>query len=317
VPNTIATQRDGRVLTLRIENPPHNFMNRGMVAELDELTRSLEGDRSIGAVVITGGVEGRFITHYDVEEILAGSERVGLEISSGVAGASLHAVGGVSRVPGARAALERTPAAGLLELHAIHDLLLRIGRLDKVFIAAINGPALGGGCELALACDLRYMADDAGAIGLPEMTLGFNPGAGGTQRLSQLLGPGRALEMMLEARTPSPREAHEIGLVHRVVRARDLLREASATAKRLARRSPISIAGLKQAVRDGSTRSLPAGLAVERKWFLAGASTPAAQRAMRAYRDAIERNGAPDWTDEEALERWREGTVVDLTEGTP
>jgi enoyl-CoA hydratase len=312
VPDTITTEREGRTLTVRIHNPPHNFMNRDMVAELDEVTRSLEGDRSIGSVVITGGVEGRFITHYDVEEILVGSEGVGLEISSGLAGASLQAVRGVSRIPGTRAALERTPAGGLVELHAIHDLFLRIGRLDKVFIAAINGPALGGGCELALACDLRYIADEGGPIGLPEMTLGFNPGAGGTQRLAHLIGPGRALEMMLEGHAADPGEALEIGLVHRVVRARDLVAESTATAERLARRAPLSVAGLKRAVREGSTQPLSQGLAVERKWFLAAASTPAPQRAMRAYVEGIE-EGVPPWADEEALRSWREGAVIDLS----
>jgi enoyl-CoA hydratase len=312
VPDTITTERDGRTMTVRIENPPHNFMNRRMVGELDELTRSLEGDRSIGAVVITGGIEGRFITHYDVAEILAGTEGVGMPVSSEVAGASLRAVSGVSRFPGGRTALQGTPAAGLLELHALHDLFTRIGRLDKVFIAAINGPALGGGCELALACDLRYIADGGGPIGLPEMTLGFNPGAGGTQRLAHLIGPGRALEMILEARALAPDEALETGLVHRVVRGTDLLVDALATAQRLARRAPLSVAGAKRTVREGSTRSLRDGLAAERKWFLAAASGPASRRAMRAYVEGIERGGAP-WADEEALEPWRDGTVVDLT----
>ncbi|MGH2963286.1 MAG: enoyl-CoA hydratase/isomerase family protein [Solirubrobacterales bacterium] len=312
MPETITTDRDGRVLTIRIQNPPHNFMNRAMVGELDELTRSLEGDRSIGAVVITGGVEGRFITHYDVEEILTGAEGVGMEVSSAVAGVSLRAAQSVSKVRRGRTALKRTPAAGLVELHAIHDLLTRIGRLDKVFVAAINGPALGGGCELALACDLRYIGRDAGPIGLPEMTLGFNPGAGGTQRLAHLLGPARALEIILEGEVLKPREALEEGLVNRVVRDRDLLAEASATAHRVARRAPLSVAGAKRAVREGSRMPLPDGLAVERKWFLAGASTPASHRAMRAYVDAIERDGAP-WADEEARRPWREGTMVDLT----
>ena len=313
MPETITTERDGRVLTVRIENPPHNFMNRRMVAELDELTRSLEGDRTIGAVVITGGVDGRFITHYDVDEIIAGTQAVGMEVSSGLAGASLQAVSGLSRVPGAHERLKRTPAAGLLELHAIHDLFVRIGRIDKVFIAAINGPALGGGCELSLACDLRYIGHDAGPIGLPEMTLGFIPGAGGTQRLSRLIGPGRALEMILEARVLDPDDALEVGLVNRVVKGKDLLAEASATAERLARRAPISIAGLKRAVREGPSKSLPDGLALERKWFLAGTSRPAAQGAMRAYLDAMEDDGAAVWTNEEALAEWQQGTVVDLT----
>lgn len=312
MPETIKTERNDRTLTVRIDNPPHNFMNRHMVAELDELVRSLEDDRTVGAVVITGGVEGMFITHYDVEEILIGSEGVGKQVSSAVAGASLQAVGGASRLPAARRALKRTQAAGMVELHAIHDLFLRIGRLDKVFIAAINGPALGGGCELALACDLRYMSDRGGPIGLPEMTLGFNPGAGGTQRLAHLLGPGRALEMILEAEALNPKQALEAGLVHRVVRDKDLASEATATAERLARRAPLSVAGAKRTVREGSRRALPDGLAMERKWFLAGASTPASRRAMRAYAEAVEEDGAP-WQSEDARRPWREGTVVDLT----
>jgi enoyl-CoA hydratase/carnithine racemase len=144
------------------------------------------------------------------------------------------------------------------------------------------------------------------------MTLGFNPGAGGTQRLTDLLGPGRALEMILEAEALKPREALEAGLVHRVVRDKDLVEEASATAARLARRAPISIAGAKRAVREGSRRSLPEGLAIERKWFLAAASRPASQRAMRAYVERVEAGGVP-WSDDDARRPWREGTVVDLT----
>jgi enoyl-CoA hydratase len=309
---TITTSRDGRVLTVRVDNPPHNFMNRHMVAELDELTRGLEDDRSIGAVVITGGSEDRFITHYDVAEILAGTEAVGMQVSSAAAGATLQAVRGMSRLPGGESAVKRTPAAGLLELHGIHDLFNRIGRLDKVFIAAINGPALGGGCELSLACDLRYIASAGGPIGLPELTLGFNPGAGGTQRLAHLIGPGAALEMILEARALTPDEALEVGLVNRVVPSGDLLTEATATAERMARRAPISVAAAKRAVREGATLSLPAGLAIERKWFLACGSKPASHRAMRAYVDQVEREGAP-WSNPEMLEPWREGTVVDLT----
>ena len=312
--STLRTERDGRVMTVRVENPPHNFMHRGMVAELDELTRSLERDRSVGAVVITGGVEGRFITHDDVAEILAGAEGVGLEVSSRTAGASLGAVGGLSRVPAARTALLRTPAAGMVELHAIHGALTRIGRLDKVVIAAINGPALGGGCELALACDLRYIAADAGQMGLPEMTMGFNPGAGGTQRLSRLVGPGRALEMILEGEALSPEDALDVGLVHRVTPAGAVVDEAVETARRLARRSPQSVAGAKRAVREGSSRPLRAALAVERRWFLAAASTPASHRAMRAYVDQTEREGVPPWATEEGLRPWREGKVMDLGE---
>lgn len=308
---TFETERTGRVLTVRFDNPPHNFMNRVMVAELYRLLDSLEGDRSVGSVILTGKPEKLFITHYDVEEILAGAEGVGRGLSAGLARASLQTVGGVSRLPGARAALEHTPASGLVELQRIHDLFLRMQRMDRVFIAAINGPTLGGGCEVALACDLRYMADDARWIGLPEMTLGFCPGGGGTQRLSRILGPSRALELILEGRPLSPTEAHEVGLVHRVVPSSELGAEAEAVAERLARRAPYSIAAAKRAILDGATKPIADGLAEERKWFMSGVSQPAARRAMRAYVEGIRSSGAP-WSSDEELAVWQEGKAVDL-----
>jgi enoyl-CoA hydratase/carnithine racemase len=311
MPSTFETELTGRVLVVRFDNPPHNFMDRVMVAELDELLDSLEGDRSVGSVVLTGKPEGVFITHYDVEEILAGAEGVGRTLSAGVAGASLQTVGTVARLPGARAALERMPVSGVLELHRIHEVFLRMQRTDKVFVAAINGPALGGGCEIVLACDLRYMAASARWIGLPEMTLGFCPGAGGTQRLSRMLGPSRALELILEGRPLSPDRAHEVGLVHRVVADDELAAEAGSTAERLARRAPYSVAAAKRAVLEAATKPLPEGLAEERKWFMSAVSQPAARRAMRAYAERVGSSGAP-WASDEELAVWQEGTAVDL-----
>src|SRR6266550_824776 len=101
MPRTFETEVAGRVLTVQFDNPPYNFMNRTMVAELDDLTESVARDRGIGSVVLTGKPDRLFITHYDVEEILAGPEGVGRSISAGVAGASLQTVGGLARVPGA------------------------------------------------------------------------------------------------------------------------------------------------------------------------------------------------------------------------
>ncbi len=298
-------------MVVRVDNPPHNFMNREMVRELDELTRSLEGDGSVGSVVITGAPEHLFITHYDVAEILAGVREVGVAPPPAVAGGMLRLAGTIKRVPGLREAAKRTPARGLLELHLVHDVFLRMNRLDKVFIAAINGPATGGGCEISLACDLRLMADADFPIGLPEMTLGFNPGAGGTQRLSRLLGVGRALEMMLEGRTLLPREAEEVGLVNRVVPADRLLDEAMKTAERLARRSPQAVLGLKRSVYEGSAGSLEAGLAAERKWFMSEAGQEQALQAMAAFAAEIEASGGSPWADPEAIRRWQEGTAAD------
>ena len=105
----------------------------------------------------------------------------------------------------------------MFELYRIHDLFLSMNRSGQVFIAAINGPATGGGCEISLACDLRVMADTDIAIGLPEMTVDFNPGAGGTQRLPRLVGVGRAMADDAGGQDAEPREALDHGLVAPVV----------------------------------------------------------------------------------------------------
>lgn len=310
---TLQTERDGRVLTVLIDHPPHNFMTREMVKELEELTRSLRRDRSVGAVVITGRPEDLFITHYDVAEILTGVEQVGITVPAWLAGPMLGLAGALRRIPGLRSLVERTPLRGLVELHRIHDVFKRMNRMDKVFIAAINGPATGGGCELSLACDLRYMADKEIPIGLPEMTLGFNPGAGGTQRLPRAVGLARALAMMLEGRTLRPREAAEVGLVDAVLPPERLRAEATETARRMARRTPESIRSLKRAVYDGATSPLNRGLAAERKWFLASGGTKGSKRGLAAYADQVEREG-PTWGDPERIRSWQEGTAADLVE---
>jgi enoyl-CoA hydratase len=308
----IHVQREGRVQVWRIDYPPHNFMTRVMVRELATLVDEAASDDRTGAVVITGAKRGVYVTHYDVNEILAASEGIGTTMPAAIAGASLRAVGGLARLPGADRALRRSPAVGLLELHDIHDLFIRMNEVGKVFISAINGPATGGGCELALACDLRYMADDAERIGLPEMTLGFASGAGGTQRLPKLIGAGRALEMMLEGRTLAPEEALAAGLVNKVVTAGRLLDIAIEAGERLSRRAPMAVEALKRCVYQGASSPLPAGLALERKWFMAAVSQPEARRAMRAFADELEESGRSPWTDDEALMAWREGTREDL-----
>lgn len=312
---TFRTERDGRVLTVRFDAPPHNFMDRRMVKELDELTRSLRRDRSIRAVVLTGARDGVFVTHYDIGEILAGSEGVGPPPPRLLAGGLVRVAGGLKRVPGLRWMVERTRVRGLLELHRVHDVFRRMNRSDVVFIAAINGPATGGGCELALACDLRYMAQsESHRIGLPEMTTGLPPGAGGSQRLARALGPSRALTMILEGRTLTPTEAHSLGLVDRVAPAATLQQLAAEAAHRLARRSPQAVRAVKHSVYEGSASDLEKGLAIERKLFLWAGSAGPARRGMRAFTSEIEREGASPWADAELLRPWQEGERIDLAE---
>lgn len=307
----VETERRGRVLVAQIDNPPHNFMTAEMVRELVALVDSLEGDRSVGSVVITGKPDTLYITHYDVAEILASVERAGVAAPPWLTAVVLGIAGVIRRIPGLRSAAERTPLAAVFELYRIHDLFLAMNRSDKVFIAAINGPATGGGCELSLACDIRYMADAEIAIGLPEMTIDFNPGAGGTQRLPRLTGTGRALEMMLEARTLPPREALAAGLVQAVVPPDQLKEAAIGTGERLARRSPEAIRSLKRAVYEGASKPLEHGLAAERKWFMVSSATDSSKRKMAAMARQVQTEGRSPWATAEDLFPWQEGTAAD------
>jgi enoyl-CoA hydratase len=310
MPRLLETERQGRVLVVRIDNPPHNFMTAEMVHELSDLLGSLSGDRSVGAVVITGKPEHLYITHYDVGEILASVERAGIAAPPWLTAIVLRIAGVVRRVPVLRDLAERTPLAAVFELYRIHDLFLAMNRSDKVFIAAINGPATGGGCETSIACDIRIMADSDIAIGLPEMTVDFNPGAGGTQRLPRLVGTGRAMAMMLEGRTLSPREALDYGLVQAVVPADRVEEAAVRMGERLARRAPEAIRSLKRAVYEGGSRPLHRGLAIERKWFMVSSATESSKEKMAAMSRQVEVDGGSPWVTSELLEPWQEGTAV-------
>jgi len=135
-----------------VTNPPRNLLNAPMAAELTALADDVERNSEVRALILTGGVEGIFITHYDVGELSTLSDRM--------------------RGPS-------TGAPGSSELHGMYKLLLKLQSLPQPVIAAINGTAMGGGCELALACDFRYIAKGGGRIGLPEVRVGILPGAGG------------------------------------------------------------------------------------------------------------------------------------------
>ena len=312
---TVTTERQGRVMTVTLHSPPRNFQNRHLMLELDELTRAIEHDRSIGAVVITGGHPRSFITHYDVAEILAGAE-VTPDLPPAVFGATLRAVGAIARLPGGASLLRRSRVAGLLALWRVHRVYLRMNRMDKVFIAAINGNAAAGGCELALACDIRLMADGDLTIGLTEPVLGFNPGGGGGQRLARAVGTARAVEMLLEAHMYSPREAAEVGLVHRVVAPERLLDEARATGARLARRAPRAIWASKRAVYRGFSSPWPRGFQLDKTGFVWSAVSPSVKEAMRVFLRQLETlpSEIPSpWADPKMLREWQDGTVADFT----
>jgi enoyl-CoA hydratase/carnithine racemase len=298
----VRVERDGRVLVATLENPPHGLMDRGMVAGLAALVQRADADDGIGAVVLTGAHPDRFLAHYDVGELLAAA-RSGPSVGRRTAKLSLRIVGALRRVRRIERALERTPAAGLVALERFHEILLAMNRSGAVFVAALNGSAMGGGCELALACDVRMMADGDFGIGQPEILFGFPPGGGGTQRLARLLGSAKALRLILEGGPLSPSDALQLGVIDELVAREELLGRAIVVAARLGARPKAGVAACKRAVYDGGALPLAEGLRVEQVEFMAAFGTRESEQAMAAYQDGLQRTGELPGYDRDALQQ--------------
>jgi enoyl-CoA hydratase/carnithine racemase len=146
-----------------------------------------------------------------------------------------------------------------------HDALDKMAASSKVFVAVIQGHAMGGGLEMALACDLRFAAEGSYRMGLPEVTLGLLPGNGGTQRLPRLIGANKALEMMLTGETVTPERALELGIVNRIFPAEKIEDETAAYAGKLAQGASRAVGSIKQAVYRGTPMDLKDGLELERE----------------------------------------------------
>jgi enoyl-CoA hydratase/carnithine racemase len=284
------------------------------VRDLDRLTSSVDHDATVGTVVLTGGVEGRFITHLDPRELGGIGKFPHPQVPMRVLEFVLPVLYGVLRLPGLVRALERFGGdlgKGIAWGYRWKRTILRMNRSRVVYIAAINGPTLDGGWEIALACDLRYVTDAARLrIGQGEMLVGVIPGGGGSQRLLRMVGTARALEHILEGVPLTAAEALAAGLVHRVVSEHRLLAEAQATGARLARRSPVAVAALKKCLYFGMDRRFSRALDLEVAGFVAAGLTPGAGRALQPYLEDLERLGdTPFLADPKP---WIEGTRVDL-----
>ncbi|MBM4334334.1 MAG: enoyl-CoA hydratase/isomerase family protein [Deltaproteobacteria bacterium] len=239
------------VVVATYTNPPMNYFCAEATQELGTLIRQW-ADPSVRAVVLTGGMRGKFITHYSVEEL-------------------------------AQLASDRPMLAALGRSlnHGYHELLGSLRDLAKPVIAALNGDTMGGGFELSLACDIRIAAAGDHRIGLPEITLGILPGGSGTQRLSRLLGASRAIDFILRGRICRPEEALAFGLVHEV--ADDALARANALAAGLAELSPVAVAEIKRSVYQGSELHLEAGLVIEAEAFMTTMRSDEGLAAMNEY----------------------------------
>lgn len=254
-------ERSGGVAVCTMTNPPMNYLTGPMAQELGQVTEALADDRDVRAVILTGGVRGKFITHYSVDEL-----------------AQLAADAERYREFGARGTA------------AFHALLARVQHLPKPVIAAINGDCMGGGFELALACDFRLAALGPYQIGLPESRLGILPGGGGTQRLTRLIGAAKALEVMLFGNVYPPEDAMRLGLVHRVIPEHDLMGIALDWARQLALQPPKALAMIKRAVYEGGDSTLEQGLAIERECFTEVMCSRDARVGMAAYVEEIRRD---------------------------
>ena len=224
-----------------------NAVNAKTIAELGDVVSRVEGDPSVRALILTGAGEKAF-----------------------VAGADIAAM---STMP---------PAEARRFAEVAHAVLARLEALPIVTIAAVNGFALGGGCEIAMACDLVYASEKA-RFGQPEVNLGLIPGWGGTQRLTRRVGIGRALEMDLTGDMVDAPKAKEIGLALEVLPAAELLKFARAQAKKIASKAPIATAMAKRCVREGADADLRVGCELERQAFGALFGTEDTREGTKAF----------------------------------
>ena len=244
----VQVERDGHLGLVTVNRPTKlNALDDLTISELGCAFAGLEGDDAVGAIVVTGAGEKAFVAGADIS-VLA---------KQGVLDGKENARRG-------------------------QELTLRIENCKKPVLAAINGFALGGGLELALACDVRFASDNA-KVGLPEVSLGIIPGYGGTQRLPRLVGSGVALQMILQGDPIDAQEALRIGLVNGVFPQADLVGEVKKIASRMVSRGPQALALAKQAVRRGAHMSMHDGLELEADLFGIISSTEEMKEGMAAF----------------------------------
>jgi len=226
----ITLEKNAPLALVKINRPPANSYDRTFMDELDRAIEDLRADGALRAALLLSEVPRFFSAGADVKFFQQSS-------------------------PAERAAF----------VERCHQILGKLERLPIPVIAVINGHCLGGGLEIALACDLRFAGDGEYRLGLPEVTLGLLPGNGGTQRLPRLIGTGRALDLMLTGETLTPQQAFEAKLVERLYPTADLMDAARRYALGLAERAPLAVGHIKLATRLGSKTGLEEGLEMERQ----------------------------------------------------
>jgi len=257
-PQFHVVEEEGPVTIWKFNNPPQNLMNPQTAAEMTELVEEFEADPDARVAIYTSNLEHVFIQHFDVSTILNQWSSMTPKQIAAMAERRKEAGG------------NPPPPRGL-------------GRLRrKPIIAVINGQTAGGGCEQTLMCEFRFMSRNA-TLGCPEVNAGILPGGGGTQRMTRLLGVGKAMEMLLLGRLVDADEAERIGLVHRACDHEDLMPAAMEFAQELALRPPMAIGHIMQCIYEGGQMPLRDGLALESRLFFELTQSEDAKRIMSAY----------------------------------
>jgi enoyl-CoA hydratase len=250
----VRTENKDGILIITIDRPKVlNALNAQTVGEIGDAFHAARFDDTVKAVILTGAGEKAFVAGADINEL-----------------AQCNALTG-----------KTTAEKG-------QRIFLAIERFPKPVIAAVNGFALGGGCELALACHIRIASENA-KLGLPEVTLGIIPGYGGTQRMARLLGKGKALELILTGDRIDAAEAERIGLLNKVVPADQLMQTCEELARKIMSRGPLAVTAAIEAVMSGSEMPFEEGQFLEAALFGLLCATEDTKEGMQAF---IERRAA-------------------------
>ena len=242
---TLILAREESYAVITLNRPPANAINEQLVKDLNAALDEVEKDPGVLSIIITGAGDRIFCA--------------GADLGSAFSGGNVEDF-----------------------INFGNSVLRRMERFPKPVIAAINGHALGGGCEIAMACHLRIMKETA-RIGQTESNLGIIPGYGGTQRLPRLIGRTKALEFLIFGTQIPAQEALQLGLVNKLSKEGETLADAKALARQLAKRAPIATRLILQAVDDGLNTNIDAGLEAETRAFLEALKTQDAAEGIQAF----------------------------------
>lgn len=246
--NTLLLEKKNGIGTLTINRPKNlNALNKEVLEELTQVLKAIEKDEDIHVLIVTGAGEKAFVAGADIKE---------MKDKNAIEGRDFSTLGNAA--------------------------FSQLENLRQPTIATVNGFALGGGCELAMSCDIRIGSVNA-KFGQPEVGLGITPGFGGTQRLSRLVGLAKAKELIYTAKTINANEAMSIGLLNQLVEAADLTAEAEKMAQAIMKQSPLAVEASKKAINRGYEMDLVHGLEMEAEMFGALFATEDQKEGMTAF----------------------------------